>query len=117
MRSTLESKLSQAIHDYDNMPSAQQLAKLDQILLVYANGDPHAVEGLKLTYISLTAAQAKIREVDQIRRTLKMFHADKIGEQFDKINADIAELTRLLFPDDHGMACELVKEDYRCETQ
>ncbi|CAF9917905.1 MAG: hypothetical protein ALECFALPRED_000419 [Alectoria fallacina] len=106
------------------MPSAQQLAKLDQILLVYANGDPLAVEGLKLTYISLqinlpapTAAQAKIREVDQIRRTLKMFHAVKIGEQFDKINADITELTRLLFPDDHGMACELVKEDYRCETQ
>lgn len=46
-----------------------------------------------------------------------MFHAVKIGEQFDKINADITELTRLLFPDDHGMACELVKEDYRCETQ
>lgn len=58
MRSTLESKLSQAIQDYDNMPSAQQLAKLDQILLVYANGDPLAVEGLKLTYISLVSKKS-----------------------------------------------------------
>lgn len=63
------------------------------------------------------SAQAKIRETDQIQQTLNLFHAPKIKIQFQKINNDIAELTRLLFPDDPDMACEMVREEYRCETQ
>lgn len=63
------------------------------------------------------SAQARIREVNQIQQTLSTFHAPKIKEQFIKIHEDIAELTRLLFPDDPEMACELVKEEYRCNQQ
>ncbi|KAF6226073.1 hypothetical protein HO133_008937 [Letharia lupina] len=43
--------------------------------------------------------------------------APKIGDQFQKINDALMELTRLLFPIDPEMACELVKEQYRCEMQ
>lgn len=58
MRSDLETKLDQAIFDFDNMTSEQQMAKLDHILLVYTGGDAHAMEGMKLTYISLVSSQA-----------------------------------------------------------
>lgn len=58
MRSDLEIKLDQAIFDFDNMTSEQQMAKLDQILLVDTGGDAHAMEGMKLTYISLVSGQA-----------------------------------------------------------
>lgn len=63
------------------------------------------------------SAQAKINETDQIQQTLNLVHAPQIKTQFLKINEDLAQLTRLIFPDDQGMACELVKEKYRCETQ
>ena len=57
MQSDLEAKIAQAFFDYDNMPSAQQMQKLDQILLVYTHGDPHKVEGLKLMYMALVSRQ------------------------------------------------------------
>lgn len=63
------------------------------------------------------SAQAKIKEVDRLQQTLHMVNAQKIREQFQKIDADIAELTCLLFPNDQEMACELVKTEYHCETQ
>lgn len=53
MSAALESRLEESIADYGKMPTAQQLEKLDRILMVYTNGDAHATEGLKLTYISL----------------------------------------------------------------
>ena len=55
MQPDLEARIAQAFFDYENMPSAQQMEKLDQILLVYTHGDAHKVEGLKLTYMSLVS--------------------------------------------------------------
>lgn len=58
MQSDLEARIAQAFFDYDNMPSAQQIQKLDQILLLYTHGDAHKVEGLKLMYMSLVSGQS-----------------------------------------------------------
>lgn len=63
------------------------------------------------------SAQAKIREVDTLQQTLPMRNAQKIREQLDKIDADIAELTGLIFPGDKEMAREMVREGYQCGTQ
>ncbi|KAF6233302.1 hypothetical protein HO173_008594 [Letharia columbiana] len=117
MQPDLQAQIDQALFDYDNMASAPQLEKLHQILMLYTQGDEHAVEGIKLTYISLSSAQAKIRELDLLQQTLHRLPAQKIGDQFQKINDALMELTRLLFPIDPEMACELVKEQYRCEMQ
>lgn len=63
------------------------------------------------------SAQAKIREVDTLQQTLPMLNAQKIRQQLNKIDADIAELTGLIFPGDKDMACEMVREGYQCENQ
>ena len=54
MRPTaLEAKIEKAIAEYHMLPTADQLAKLEQILLAYAGGDEHKVEGYKLVYMAL----------------------------------------------------------------
>lgn len=63
------------------------------------------------------SAQVKIRELDQIQQTLNFPNAQRIKEQFQKINKDIGDLTALIFPNDPVMARDLVREEYTCETQ
>ena len=53
-----ELQITQALSQYDNMPPAERLAKLDQILLLYTKGDEDAVEGLKLSYMALVSRHA-----------------------------------------------------------
>ena len=54
MRPTaLEAKIEKAIAEYHMLPTADQLAKLEQILRAYAGGDEHKVEGYKLVYMAL----------------------------------------------------------------
>ena len=55
MLSPLEEILQQKIAQYDSMSRHEQLAKLEQILLVYAHGDVHVVEGMKLTYFAIVS--------------------------------------------------------------
>ena len=55
MLSPLEEVLRQKISQYDSMSRPEQLAKLEQILLVYAHGDTHFVEGMKLTYFAIVS--------------------------------------------------------------
>ena len=55
MLSALETLLEQKISQYDNMSRNEQLAKLEQILLMYAKGDAHVVEGMKLAYFALVS--------------------------------------------------------------
>ena len=55
MLSTLEQLLEHKISQYDSMSRQEQLAKLEQILLVYAHGDTHVVEGMKLTYFAIVS--------------------------------------------------------------
>ena len=55
MLSPLEETLREKISQYDSMDRPEQLAKLEQILLVYANGDTHVVEGMKLTYFAIVS--------------------------------------------------------------
>ena len=55
MLSPLEELLEQRISQYDSMSRQEQLAKLEQILLVYAHGDAHVVEGMKLTYFAVVS--------------------------------------------------------------
>ena len=55
MLSSLEQLLKHKISQYDNMSRQEQLAKLEQILLVYAHGDAHVVEGMKLTYFAIVS--------------------------------------------------------------
>lgn len=58
MQPDLQAQIDQALFDYDNMASAPQLEKLHQILMMYTQGDEHAVEGIKLTYICLVSRHA-----------------------------------------------------------
>lgn len=51
----LEELLQQKIAQYDSMSNREQLAKLEQILLIYAQGDAHVVEGMKLTYFAIVS--------------------------------------------------------------
>lgn len=53
MSADLASLLDKAIADFEKMPTAEQLLKLDQVLMMYTRGDAHAMEGMKLTYMSL----------------------------------------------------------------
>ena len=55
MVSSVESLLQQRIIDFDNMDRKEQRQKLEQILLVYANGDPLLVEGMKLTFHAIVS--------------------------------------------------------------
>ena len=55
MPSPLEQLLQQRIAQYDSMSHQEQLAKLEQILLIYAQGDAHVVEGMKLTYFGIVS--------------------------------------------------------------
>ena len=55
MLSPLEELLQQKISQYDSMSRQEQLAKLEQILLIYAHGDAHFVEGMKLTYFAIVS--------------------------------------------------------------
>ena len=55
MLSPLEELLQQKIAQYDSMSHQEQLAKLEQILLIYAQGDAHVVEGMKLTYFAIVS--------------------------------------------------------------
>ena len=56
MLSPLERLLRQKISQYDSMSRDEQLAKLEQVLLVYAHGDAHVVEGMKLTYLAIVSS-------------------------------------------------------------
>lgn len=58
-----------------------------------------------------------ISDLEVLQSTLPTADKQKVEEQFRKINEDIAEVTRLIFPYDEKMACEMVKEDYKCKQQ
>lgn len=44
-----------AIHEFNMEFTEEQLKMLDEILTAYSDGDPHTVEGLKLTYTILVS--------------------------------------------------------------
>ena len=55
MLSPLERILQLKTSQYDGMSRHEQLAKLEQILLLYAHGDAHVVEGMKLAYFAIVS--------------------------------------------------------------
>ncbi|KAL9068920.1 MAG: hypothetical protein Q9161_005893 [Pseudevernia consocians] len=132
MQPHLNASIEEALYDYKDMPTDHQRKKVDQVLLMHTNGDPHAAEGLRLTFEALVSgrplpartsrvgnlsAQAKIKTVDHLQQTLNLKNAPKIAEKLQKIDTDIDELTHLLFPFDREIAGELVQRPYRCQPQ
>ena len=61
--------------------------------------------------------QKKVGNLELLQNTLPNSDKWKVQEQFRKIEEDIAEVTRLIFPYDEKMACEMVKEEYKCKQQ
>ena len=57
MQSHLHSNIEEALYDYKDMPTDQQRKKMDQVLLMHTNGDPHAAEGLRLTFEALVSGR------------------------------------------------------------
>ena len=79
MLSPLEELLEQRISQYDRMSRQEQLAKLEQILLVYAHGDAHVVEGMKLTYFAIVSViENRFGEMD-----LKSIYWSQYSSWFD----------------------------------
>ena len=54
------------------LPTQEQQEKLDQILLVYANGDKNLIEGMKFTYHALVSREfpASYSSLDIVVRPL-----------------------------------------------
>ena len=62
-------------------------------------------------------AHKKIRDLDKIQKTLPLVNRKEVEAQFRKIEEDLVELTKLIFPYDEVMACEMIKEEYSCRQQ
>ena len=73
MVSPVELKLQQRIEEYNSMSKSEQLRKLEQVLLVYAKGDEHVVEGFKLTYFAIVSFCFDCFSVDGWRGSVDVF--------------------------------------------
>ena len=75
MQPHLHSNIEEALYDYKDMPTDQQRKKMDQVLLMHTNGDPHAAEGLRLTFEALVSGRplpARTRRVGNVPLPLMM---------------------------------------------
>ena len=59
----------------------------------------------------------QIRHLDEIQKTLPLVPREKVQTQFKKIDENLAEVTKLIFPYDVKLASEMVKEEHTCPQQ